>query len=281
MRDVLGAAAATKLCVDAALAGLDALSETLSARASAALRGDGDFSSVAAALGDLLFLYRFDDMLGTGGAPAYLALLLEAYERGVWLLTTLTAGDPPMLAGVSALLGARRRCADQLALGPLVDVLTSIAHDDARAPALRGAAAGGLFTIGDSNAEDVARLVSAFARPEQLGDFLTGLFTVARDAVRHDPSLMLRLDELLLAYPDDDFLLALPALRLAFSFFPPREKHHLIHKLLDARGDLGKPLAALAVDPLVAARAAALERSTLKLLDALGARGLPQPKETP
>jgi hypothetical protein len=268
------AESAARICLDVALCGFDAVAAPLVLRLSEVVRAESDFARLAQALSHLLYLYRFDAALGSAGKTPYLSLLTDAYERGVWLLTSLGDAGPSALAGVARLLEARRRCAEQLRVEPLRDVLHGLAHDGARPPALRGAAAGGLFALGDLEASAVAKLVHAFARPEQLGDFLTGLFTVGREAVRTEPLLMQRLDELLLAFSDDDFLLALPALRLSFSFFPPREKHHLMRRLLETLGDRAAPLPALAVEPVAAAATLALETRLLATLARHGIRPL-------
>jgi hypothetical protein len=266
---------AARICLEAALCGFDALAEPLAARLAEVLRAESDFARLARALSHLLYLYRFDAALGSAGKTAYLTLLGDAYERGLWLLTSLGDASPDSLAGLARLLEVRRRCAEQLRLEPLREVLQGLAHDRLRPAALRGAAAGGLFALGDLDASAVAQLVHAFARPEQLGDFLTGLFTVGREAVRTEPALMLHLDELLLAFSDADFLLALPALRLSFSFFPPREKYHLIRTLLDGLGDHAAPLPALVVDPVAAAATLELETRLMATLRRHGIRGLP------
>jgi hypothetical protein len=100
----------------------------------------------------------------------------------------------------------------------------------------------------------------AFADPAHLGDFLTGLFGLAREVAQRQPELLLSLDGLLMGYDDEEFLAALPALRLAFSFFTPREKHYLATTLLEALGQAqGGLLPALAVDAETAARVMAFE----------------------
>ena len=101
------------------------------------------------------------------------------------MLATLGDGAPAVLDGVARLLEARRRCAELLPQAPLEDVLGVVARDGARAPSLRGAAAGGLLSLGTLQASSVVELVQAFARPEKLGDFLTGLFRTAREALRN------------------------------------------------------------------------------------------------
>jgi hypothetical protein len=74
-------------------------------------------------------------------------------------------------------------------------------------------------------------------------------------------------------YADEEFLAALPALRLAFTYFTPREKHHLALTLLQATGMSSEPLAPLAVPAAVAAQALAFESRLYAALKRYGARG--------
>ena len=54
---------------------------------------------------------------------------------------------------------------------------------------------------------------------------------------------------------EDEFLVALPALRLAFSYFPPRERETIAATVLADRGVGGsaKGITRLATDPMVVA----------------------------
>jgi hypothetical protein len=80
--------------------------------------------------------------------------------------------------------------------------------------------------------------------------------------------------DLLIGYSDEDFLTALPALRLAFTYFTPREKHHLALTLREALGLRDAPaLAALAVSDETAARALAFEGRLFATLEKYGVRG--------
>jgi hypothetical protein len=88
---------------------------------------------------------------------------------------------------------------------------------------------------------------------------------------------VLSIDALLMAYSDEQFLEALPPLRLAFSFFTPREKHHLAKTMLEALGiEDSEPLAELQVGPEVAARALALEAQVFAAVERYGLRGRPE-----
>jgi hypothetical protein len=92
--------------------------------------------------------------------------------------------------------------------------------------------------------------------------------------VQRDTRLQLAIDTLLLDYYDERFMHALPALRLAISFYTPREKHYLARSLLDAHGTANAmPLPELDVSPEVAARALALEAAVFATMARYGLRG--------
>lgn len=70
------------------------------------------------------------------------------------------------------------------------------------------------------------------------------------------------------------FLTALPSLRLAFTYFTPREKHHMGLTLLEALGfRTQQPLTLLEVTPAAMARAVALESRLFEAVKRYGLRG--------
>jgi hypothetical protein len=77
------------------------------------------------------------------------------------------------------------------------------------------------------------------------------------------------LDEVLSGLAEDDFLVGLPSLRLAFSWFPPREREAIAAGLLERRGVRGsaRSLLRLAGDPEQLARARGVEARVEDLLD--------------
>ena len=115
---------------------------------------------------------------------------------------------------------------------------------DAEAPpALRGAALGFLWSVEADETHDAPvdavaaesaqsaqseRALLALrgaARPETLGDFLAGLFALARgELLMPDNRLLQAIDETVSGFAEHDFFVALPALRQAFAYFPPRER---------------------------------------------------------
>jgi hypothetical protein len=267
------------LLLDASLADLNALAGRLHQQAGDIIRQDGEFLSLTAALGHLLYLYRFDDTLGTSGRPDVGLLLSEAFGRGVWLLETLgqisdRAADA--VEGVQRLLQTAERCDESLGLdrAEFVEVLKRVEGDTGQVSSVRGAAVGALWVLGEADAARVRADLKLFADPERLGDFLTGLFALAREVVQRHQDLILAIDEMLIGYVDEDFLAALPSLRLAFTYFTPREKHHMATNLLESLGiKETKPLAALEVSPEQAARALAAEARIFAAVKLYGLRG--------
>jgi hypothetical protein len=92
--------------------------------------------------------------------------------------------------------------------------------------------------------------------------------------VQRHRDLVLAIDELLVAFADEEFLAALPALRLAFTYFTPREKHHMGLTLLGALGlKEEKSLTALDVSAEVMAQAVAFESQLFDAVKRYGLRG--------
>ena len=273
------AQAAALLLLDAALMGVDHLAPLFEEQVIALIRDDGDFFGVSAALGHLLYLYRYDAALGTTGRADVGAVLVEAWGRGLWLLEGLgrvEGKDRALVEGVRGLLETFERCATLPALAALFDrayfvaVLRRSSADPTQSAVLRGATTGALWVLNESDLTDLLGLMAYFADPQHIGDYLTGLFALAREAAQRQSDLVVGLDAVLMAFADDDFLAALPALRLAFSSFTPREKHYLVRTLLQATGASADLLPALTVDVATAARALALEGRLFSILEKYG-----------
>ena len=168
------------------------------------------------------------------------------------------------------------RCDAALGLNrdELVQVLGRAGADRHQTALVRGSALGALWSLGAADDDGINAALRRFANPSQLGDFLTGLFALAREQVQRRRDLVLGINDLLARYPVEDFLTALPSLRLAFTYFTPREKHYLATTLRRALGLEEEPeMAALAVDPETAARVLAWEGRLFAALTKYGMQG--------
>ena len=273
------AEAAALLLLDASLMGLANLAGDLHQQLARIVAVDGSFFSVTGAVEHLLYLYRYDAVLGTCGQEPVGSLLAEAFARGLWLLEGLGSApglEQDLLRGLGVLLETFERCGEALGLDrqEVVGVLLRVSVDPGQGSTGRGAAVGAMWSLGEADMEAVRDAIQFFADPEQLGDFLAGLFCLARETVQRHPELVLGLDGVMMAFDEEEFLSALPSLRMAFTYFTPREKHHLAATLMQALGLGGvAPLAPLQVPVEAAARVHAFEGRLASTLARHGLRG--------
>ncbi|MEV6276149.1 DUF5682 family protein [Nocardia sp. NPDC051832] len=277
------AALATAL-FDAVLCGLSGLAEQLVATVRDSIETLGDTTGLGQLLGVALGLWRHDRVFGTSGAATLAVVIDAAVVRLLWLIEGIRGGPAPADDGqLHALIAVRDSMlhAERVLTVPRVD-LVGVFHRctaDDRPPALRGAAVGMVTVLAPNDAADLSRAIRSASPPTLLGDFLTGLFAVAREQVHSDsaaiqsnPNLLTVLDELMAGYDPDDFLTALPALRLAFAWFPPRERAAIATRLLAHRGlsGSGDAMLRLRADPALLARSHAVEARVDELLSAHG-----------
>ena len=256
-------AQASAVLLDAVLAGALGPAAGLRARVAGIVRTDGDLGSVATALGHLLYLHAWDDTFGTRNSPETAALLGEAWQRAVWLLEAGSPAQPDRqeVESVRLIRDAAVKVPQiiPLAQDELRSVLARVRVDTQRPPAQRGACAGALWSLGGTAAEAVRSDLLGCADPESLGEYLGGLFALAREEAQRDPGLLMAIHGVVGDWETADFLAALPSLRRAFMYFTPREKDYLARSLF--AGELPQEAAAsapLALEVSVADAAAAM-----------------------
>lgn len=291
--DALGAVARDAealagLLFDAALCGLTHLSTALLGTIRSLLAAMPEIAGLGRLLMTVLALWRHDRLLGSAGSAGLAQVVAAAFGRILWLVEgvrgggTTEAADEGRLLAVVAVRDAVIHAEPILSVDrtTVLDLAARCTGQD-RPPDLRGAAIGLLWALDeerDGLVDDVRRAVRLAARPDTIGDFLAGVFAVSREqVVGGEASVLHLLDDILQGFDDREFLVALPALRLAFSWFPPREREQIADLLLARRGLSGsaRQLLELTVDATVTAHAHAVESRVDDLLDreALVARG--------
>ncbi|MBX3232076.1 MAG: hypothetical protein KIT84_19825 [Labilithrix sp.] len=225
-----GMAALVRVLEAAARIGIDALALRVAAEVRAAIDVERSFADLGAGLAALVALHAHDVLFGAEGAPLIGAAIAAAYERGLWLCEGVAgaAGEGEIRA-VLALRDALARRGASLGLDPaLAEAVMARRAVDPDAPAaLRGAA----FGFG-ARSESVVAAVGRMGRPETLGDFLAGLFALAREEMGRSEELLRVVDDLVGRMDRADFLRAIPSLRMAFEWFPPREKEAIARAVL-------------------------------------------------
>ncbi|MGW5051967.1 DUF5682 family protein [Actinokineospora sp. NPDC004072] len=267
-----GVDALAAVLFDAVLCGMAEVADRLGAALAEAIGEARDLAAVGAALATAVGLYRHDRLLGAAGGALLAAVIEAGVPRALWLAEGVRGGPGPAEPARLVALAAVRDAVRHTPCGTPVEVVVGVARRiGAMAdvpPDLRGAALGLCWALG----AEVDRSVPTAAGV--VGDWLAGLFAVARAEVLADEPVQAALDEVVCAMTEDEFLIALPALRQAFEFFPPAEREAIAAGLLRRRGTGGsaRALTRVRTDPLVVARGAALEAAVDRALAKAGLR---------
>lgn len=276
----LNAAAVAGLIFDACRAGIEQMPKALLERLSEWIAKESEFAVVSQALSHLAYLYCYDETFGTKYSSDIGTVLSESFSRSLWLLESLgnvVANEAMALSGMRALQEVAQNVPDALEedSNTIQQTLLRVHADSAKHPSIRGAAAGMLWNVGGATSSDILSQLRSFAVPDALGDYLNGVFTLAREIVQRDSNIVQTIDQLLMDFTGDRFSQALPPLRLAFSSFTPREKHHLLTTLFKSLGvSVEQPLGDLVVRPEIAAEAMALEERLFAAIKKYGLESL-------
>ncbi|MET0233138.1 MAG: DUF5682 family protein [Kibdelosporangium sp.] len=260
-----------KILFDATLCGLGTLPDDTVDKLAEGVTQAHDVGEIGSVLSDVLALWRHDRLFGIAHSAALGTVINAATMRVLWLVEGMRGGPAPAdakrLHALTATRDALRHAGSVLgqdresALG----VARRVGADTAAPPDLRGAMSGLAWALGDPVDPQAVRGMSSAT---MIGDWLAGLFTLARDEVLSSAGVVGVLDELVHALPESEFLIALPALRLAFTYFPPAERESIAEMVLARRGVRGSARALLqaTVSPLLVAEAMALEATVEQVL---------------
>jgi hypothetical protein len=253
--DAKGVAELSATLFDAVLCGLVATADKLLAYiagqlGASASSGGADLGEHGRLLAVVLGLWRHDRIYEVARSASLEAVLGAAAERVLWLAEA-NSGQAAPAAAASAPSAAASDADHVHAFAALRDavlhaeaVLTVdreqvsaaarrlCAKGDAP-PELRGAALGLRWSLGAP--VDARHAVPPGLGTDRIGDWLYGVFSLAREQAT-SPAMMEVLDGLVTQMAELEFLGALPALRMAFSYFPPREKEAVARRLLERRG---------------------------------------------
>ncbi|WP_278184953.1 DUF5682 family protein [Mycobacterium talmoniae] len=277
----LGVAGLATALDRAAAAGLDTVQTEVLTRLRANVAAEADLGALGEALRVLLPLARHPQVLGLTDLPAVRATVAAITDRALWLLEPPAPVAPAdveghlrLVIGLRDLIRAGDTDADAIRPDRIVAVLDRKARCAQSDPASRGAALGALISVADTVAAP-AELPSPVqvlgsVNTARLGDALAGLLALAREELTVAEDFLVGLDALIRGLGDADFVGALPALRAAFGWLPPRERGELAEAVLALHGATGLSRRSLtgrlALDPQVLAAAAAAEHAAVARL---------------
>ena len=256
------------------LMGLTDQAGLLTTRMEDLLLSDGDFSSLCHACAHLYSLHQWKEQYGERDSIDETALLNRTFDRVVGLLPGMYAVDD---RGVEEVVEAmvllyqltlRPDFADRR--GRLREALAILVDQSGIHPALHGAALGLLYGMDPGWKTTIDGVVRGYIQGShsiklQSAQLLQGLFRTARDLLLTDDGFLRQIDRLLCGVEDGDFTAMLPQLRLAFSYFLPRETERLAKTVAGFHG--GGPLKKASVDAADYSRAEAVDAWAAARLD--------------
>ncbi|MFC4335435.1 DUF5682 family protein [Salininema proteolyticum] len=254
------------LLFDAVTAGCTELGERAATAIASAVGQSSHLPGIGLVLSTALALWRGDDLWGSEDADLHADIVARSSDRLLWLLEGQLgdeAADRGRIAAVAALRDAVLY-AEELTAGreTVLSAAERIAASRAIVADVRGSCAGLAVALGRASAPGPPW--------ERTGDWLAGLFACAREVLL-ESDLLDVLNDHVSELTGEEFLVALPSLRQAFEYFPPRERGAIAERLAGP-GDAWSLTRRLTVDPVVRARAAAIEEEVDRKLGEAGLR---------
>jgi hypothetical protein len=252
------------LLFDGALCGIDTWTPEVGDALAAGIGQASELDSLGRVLATVLGLWRHDRLFGAAGSPVLAPLITAAVDRSLWIMEGVRGGPAPAEpARLRAVAACRDAVLHAAVLGvdrsAAVAVAARVAANPSAPPDLRGAACG----LGWSLGAEVHAEKAVPSGPRTVGDWLAGLFAVARDQVLSDERVIAVLDEIVSGMSEEDFLVALPALRQGFTYFPPAERETVARMVA---GGSAHSLLRADIHPIVVARGMTLETTVDRVL---------------
>ncbi len=255
------------LLVDGLFIGIDELAEEILGIVQQAVASERDPGTVARAVRLLLAVWRHRSAFVPAAHPVVGDVLQALMSRTIQIASELRGGAhrDHLGFGIAARDLLRHGPVDGHDRGLALATLRRRVSDPVAPIDLRGAALGILHDAGDDQSERASLAVRGVAL-EHLGDWLAGLFAVTRETLGRSTGLLDAVHERIADLGVEPFLEALPALRLAFAWFPPAEREALGAALLQRLGRGDEALQLAATDVAEEAAGLALEQRVEALL---------------
>ncbi|MCL2856119.1 MAG: DUF5682 family protein [Oscillospiraceae bacterium] len=235
--------AATRLLIDAVVMGLTEQLVPMAAGLGEVIALDSSFFSLTGAGAHLCFLENACTLLELPAIPQAEELLLQVYEKSCAELCSLSTANPDEDAEFARALKSLYQISRRSGMdtGLFTDALLQLVSQDEPPVILHGAAVGFLYSAGILDAEQAIGYAKAylFGSGEivrKAGMFFTGLLMSAWDLLFSHSGFVEGLSDMLSRLSHEDFLVALPDLRLAFSVLSPSQTDRLARVVAELLG---------------------------------------------
>ncbi|BCJ94274.1 hypothetical protein acsn021_18430 [Anaerocolumna cellulosilytica] len=236
------------------------------------LKKDSDFFSLVEAMSNFLMLEELNSLYLT--RFDFKDLIQTAYEKILHLLpfmASLKEEDlPSSMTALKTMYQLLQRKEYEENKEVFYEALITLLKQDNLQTGLEGCIRGILYGSGHCTFSDIEKVCYGYmsGTHEKLlsgAKLFRGLFFTARDLVFVGSSFIKMMDEFIGSVTGEDFMLLLPELRIAFSYFTPREIDEIANKVAMYHGREGKDIAIMAeISPLTYEYGKALNEMVLQ-----------------
>lgn len=230
----------SKLLVEAFDMGLEEIFSSELQNLKNIISEDGSIYSLVDALYYLNYIYNMKELYSMEAAAEVKDIVVYIYSKICLLLSgTAHVKEEETLKAVDALkelfnIVLNRELKLDAVL--LKDALFSLLKVQNINAGVEGATYGILYGLNEIKDEKVAKTVEGYILGTKdkvllAPAFLNGLFSTARDLIFVEASILKSIDKFINEAQDEDFIRLLPQLRLAFSYFIPREVDEIGEKV--------------------------------------------------
>ena len=221
-----------KLLVQAFLMGLSEKQNQWNLRLEQVFMEDGDFFSLIGGLSHLITLYELQDLYQTRNYLKLEEMMEACFDKLIILLPSMAGiTDEQLKDCMEACMllyrfTRKEKFSNQEVF--LKETFENLCEKKNIHPGLKGAVLGLLYGYDHEKKEEISREFIGYIRGtkekvKETAAFMRGLFFTARDLVFVSGDFVEMIDLLLKRLDGDDLMELLPELRMAFSYFTPKE----------------------------------------------------------
>lgn len=230
---------AAELCVKAFLMGLTDKQKKWHQCLEQVFTEDGDFFSLTGGLSHLVTLYELQDLYQTRDYLKLEEMMEACFGKLLIMLPSMAAiGDDQLKDCMEACLmlyRLTRKRSFSSREDELKEAFEALSKKENIHPGLKGAVLGLLYGYEDKKKDEIADTFLGYVRGtkekvKETAVFMRGLFFTARDLVFVSKDFVQTIDFLLKRLSGDELMELLPELRMAFSYFTPKEIDRIAEK---------------------------------------------------
>ena len=210
-----------------------------------AISEDGSFYSLIDCIKQLNYLYNMRELYNMTDIGEIKNIIFSCYSKVSILIPELysTSKDDSIktVNGLKEIFNVVLNSELNLDKDILKESLKSLLRFKEGNAGVEGATIGILYGLNEFEVENISKTIEGYIlgtkeKVLEAPNFLTGLFSTAKDVLFIDLSILISIDKIVKAISNEEFIKVVPELRLAFSYFTPREIDEIGQKVAEFYG---------------------------------------------